>query len=331
MAMLFRILKQEAFSDAEEGAGARKFIVYFSTCAGVDYFYKVHLLLTLMTSIRADPPPLPQVLSALPSLASAGFSLHSLHGQQAPNRRSSTYTSFMELPSTTPGVLLCTDVAARGLDLPDVDVVIQVDPPVDPRVFSHRIGRTARAGRKGKAVVLLNKGREEGYVGAFASFWPSHSRRNDGAHRRPLVDFLNVRKIPLQKLKYLSNDPESTLAKESEALLQEFRKAIAKDRDLHERVRNLPFVPLPFCCLPPFVRSQGLKAFVSSIRSYTKHEASFLFRLQDVDLIGLAQSYGLLKLPKMPELKGKEKDVEARWKDAELDVRFFSPFPSFVY
>lgn len=146
MAMLFRILKQEAFSDPEEGAGARKFIVYFSTCAGVDYFYKV--------------------LSALPSLAAAGFSLHSLHGQQAPNRRSSTYTSFMELPPTTPGVLLCTDVAARGLDLPDVDVVVQVDPPVDPRVFSHRIGRTARAGRKGKAVVLLNKGREEGYVGA---------------------------------------------------------------------------------------------------------------------------------------------------------------------
>jgi len=67
---------------------------------------------------------------------------------------------------------------------------------------------------------------------------------------------------------------------------------------------------------------QGLKAFVSSIRSYTKHEASYLFRLQDLDMIGLAQSFGLLKMPKMPELKGKEKDVKERWNDAEIDVSF---------
>lgn len=154
--MLFRILRQEAFP-APEGAnggeaeipneGARKFIVYFSTCAAVDYFFKV--------------------LSAMPSLAKSGFSLHSLHGQQSPTRRSSTFAAFIALPPTTPGVLLCTDVAARGLDLPDVDVVVQVDPPVDPRAFGHRVGRTARAGRSGKAVVLLNKGREEGYVGAY--------------------------------------------------------------------------------------------------------------------------------------------------------------------
>jgi ATP-dependent RNA helicase DDX55/SPB4 len=56
-------------------------------------------------------------------------------------------------------------VAARGLDLPDVDVVLQIDPPMDPKVFSHRCGRTARAGRDGKAVVLLGKGKEEEYVG----------------------------------------------------------------------------------------------------------------------------------------------------------------------
>lgn len=56
-------------------------------------------------------------------------------------------------------------MAARGLDLPDVDVVIQFDPPVDPKAFSHRAGRTARAGRKGRAYVLLCEGREAEYVG----------------------------------------------------------------------------------------------------------------------------------------------------------------------
>ncbi len=56
-------------------------------------------------------------------------------------------------------VLFCTDVAARGLDLPDVEVVVQYDPPTDPKVFSHRCGRTARAGRRGRAIVMLHSGR----------------------------------------------------------------------------------------------------------------------------------------------------------------------------
>ena len=60
-------------------------------------------------------------------------------------------------------------MAARGLDVPDVDFVIQYDPPQDPKVFSHRCGRTARAGRGGKAIVFLTTGREEVYVGKYKS------------------------------------------------------------------------------------------------------------------------------------------------------------------
>lgn len=137
-----------------------KFIVYFATCACVDYFYRVRPFL-LIYLIRLTHPT--QILS---SLLPKSHSVYSLHGHIPPSARTSTLTSFGSHPSSSdsPSILLCTDVAARGLDLPSVDVVIQFDPPLDPKVFSHRCGRTARAGRDGRAWCLLLE-RERGYVG----------------------------------------------------------------------------------------------------------------------------------------------------------------------
>ena len=53
-------------------------------------------------------------------------------------------------------VLVATDVAARGLDIPEVSLVINFDIPPDPEYYVHRIGRTARLGRVGEAVTLIN-------------------------------------------------------------------------------------------------------------------------------------------------------------------------------
>ena len=53
------------------------------------------------------------------------------------------------------GILFCTDVAARGLDIPEVDWIVQYDPPDDPREYIHRVGRACRGESKNKGHALL--------------------------------------------------------------------------------------------------------------------------------------------------------------------------------
>jgi ATP-dependent RNA helicase DDX18/HAS1 len=76
-----------------------------------------------------------------------------IHGKQKQAKRT---TTFMEFSKAESGTLLCTDVAARGLDIPDVDWVVQFDPPDDPKEYIHRVGRTARGAEgRGKALLFL--------------------------------------------------------------------------------------------------------------------------------------------------------------------------------
>ncbi len=76
-----------------------------------------------------------------------------IHGKQKQQKRSTTFYEFSQLKD---GILLCTDVAARGLDIPQVDWIVQYDPPLDIREYIHRVGRTCRGyNAKGKALLIL--------------------------------------------------------------------------------------------------------------------------------------------------------------------------------
>ncbi|KAG9509096.1 putative ATP-dependent RNA helicase pitchoune, partial [Fragariocoptes setiger] len=76
-----------------------------------------------------------------------------LHGNQKQEKRTSIFSHFCKIES---GILLCTDIAARGLDIPKVDWIVQYDPPDDPKEYIHRVGRTARgADATGHALLIL--------------------------------------------------------------------------------------------------------------------------------------------------------------------------------
>jgi ATP-dependent RNA helicase DDX18/HAS1 len=115
------------FSFLKKMQKKKKVIVFCSSCHSVDYYVE------LLNYID------------LPVLG--------LHGKQKQQKRTNT---FFEFRNAERGILFCTDVAARGLDIPAVDWVIQFDPPDEPRGYIHRVGRTARGSNgRGRSLLFL--------------------------------------------------------------------------------------------------------------------------------------------------------------------------------
>ncbi|KAG1240304.1 hypothetical protein G6F68_017794 [Rhizopus microsporus] len=85
---------------------------------------------------KNEPEPVSQISTLL-----GEKSVFRLHGELNQQIRSETFSEFSKASA---GVLFCTDVAARGLDLPNVDRIIQYDVPTDLKDYVHRAGRTAR-------------------------------------------------------------------------------------------------------------------------------------------------------------------------------------------
>ncbi|KAH7093608.1 ATP-dependent RNA helicase HAS1 [Paraphoma chrysanthemicola] len=105
----------------------KKVIVFFSSCNSVKFYAEL--------------------------LNYIDLSVLELHGKLKQQARTNRFFEFCNAKS---GTLICTDVAARGLDIPEVDWVIQFDPPDDPRDYIHRVGRTARGSDgKGRSLMFL--------------------------------------------------------------------------------------------------------------------------------------------------------------------------------
>ncbi|CAO1629441.1 unnamed protein product [Parajaminaea phylloscopi] len=256
LAQLVRVLRYES-----QIKGTRKAIVFFSTCRQVEYFYKC--------------------LTSISDLSKEGVRIFSLHGKQEPKRRSAVFKSFVdEVPlgsgtAHSSSVLLCTDVASRGLDMPSVDLVIQFDPPTDPKAFQHRIGRTARAGQQGRAVCFLSNGSEESYV--------------DFVKLRGIVRSERYPCLVESADRTITASPDASLIDGSQDQGAERLASALRRNNLSDLANHDLFV----------------LALVSFVRAYGKHEARFIFPMKDLvaDIRALARSWGGVRLPRMGELK----------------------------
>uniref|UniRef100_A0A6P7GBS3 ATP-dependent RNA helicase n=1 Tax=Diabrotica virgifera virgifera TaxID=50390 RepID=A0A6P7GBS3_DIAVI len=214
-----------------ESKNLQKALLFLPTCACVDYWSHIF------------PYIVPKKLN-LPILA--------IHGKMKDKRKK----ILEKFRTADKALLLCTDVMARGIDIPEVDWVLQWDPPSNASAFVHRVGRTARQGNQGSALLLLLENEE-----AYVSFIETNQR---------------VKLHPVDNLA-----PDENI----EALREQIRDVLKKDRAIMEK---------------------ATQAFVSHIRAYSKHECSLLLKVKELPLGAVAATYGLLQLPKMPELKNRD-------------------------
>ncbi|KAF1334812.1 Atp-dependent RNA helicase, partial [Globisporangium splendens] len=118
----------------------QKTIVFLSTCRQVRFVHQVFC--------KLQP----------------GVPLLALHGKYKQGKRVEIYYEFLNKPAA---VLFATDIAARGLDFPQVDWVVQLDCPEDTANYIHRVGRTARYNKQGKALLTLLPSEVDGMTKAF--------------------------------------------------------------------------------------------------------------------------------------------------------------------
>lgn len=189
-----------------------------------------------------------------------------LYGQMEQPDRDKSLSTFKDKENA---ILVATDIAARGIDIPDVEWIIQFDAPQDPKMFIHRVGRTARIGNTGNAILFLREA-EDAYV-----------------------DYMTNQKVDMRETE-IEFDKDT-----AEEMLKKIRTHAMQTREFYEK---------------------GMRAMPSYARAYGEHKLKLLLIKKKVNFVDLGNSFGLVRLPAMPELKNDlEKVSEYNEKYAEFN------------
>ena len=272
-----------------------KALVFLSCADSVDFHYAA-LSRPTSKSASSSSSDLP-TLSPAPSIStspSPPVSLYKLHGSLTQPLRTSTLSHFSRTAS--PSILLCTDVASRGLDLPSVNLVIEYDPPFSRDEHLHRVGRTARAGRDGRACIFLMPGPEEGYVDILRSSFAEGKGRvkreeSEGVLKRT---FGNKDAGETAEKEEKGNMKEKTIIKG----LGEGRKE-GGGKQWEDRATEWQLELERWVLGERKITEMARKAYISHVRAYATHVVGErgMFDVKELLLGHLCKAFGLREMP----------------------------------
>ena len=216
-----------------------------------------------------------------------GIPLIHLHGKLKQQARLSMYTKFTQ---HSHAVLFATDIAARGLDFPGVDWVVQMDAPEDAETYIHRVGRTARYESGGKGLLFLLPSEEEGMTAAL-------KKKN-----------LTVNKIKIRQSK-------------TQDIQNQLQKLCFEDPEIKYLAQRVS------CSLHPvkIIWLTWRKAFVSYVRSVYLHKDKSIFKLEALPVDRFAESMGL---PGTPKIKFFSRELAKQKKNASREVEALKSKPT---
>ena len=201
-----------------------------------------------------------------------------LHGGMRQAERTAAFLDFSRAKGG--GVLLATDVAARGLDFPSLSAVVQFDPPGEASEYAHRVGRAGRAGEAGEAILLLLPSEAEGNGYGRAARLPPSAALACSAPRDPLPELdRGLARLPLPPPPPLGRRPR--FADEhpgARALAAGLLSAVSRDADL---------------------RAVAVAGFRASVRSYATFPAHLkpVCHVKRLHLGHVAHCFGLRDAP----------------------------------
>lgn len=255
-----------------------KTIIFMSCADSVDFHYE---LLRDPNKSESDSVPekdkelVSKTVSRaayITSAASPDVVIHRMHGSLSQPIRTATLRSFSACKS--PSVLITTDVSSRGLDIPSVDLVIEYDPAFSFDDHIHRVGRTARAGRSGEAVLFLLPGSEEGYIELLkASTNPTRQSYED-ILKKGLMSKLE---FPVETSAKITDD--QSYHDKAESMQLHFEQRLLEDHIRLELARN------------------GFKSHIRAYATHTRDERVH-FDLTQLHLGHIAKSYALREPPR---------------------------------
>ena len=261
----------------------RKVVVFLSCCDSVEY----HHTLLRMLLLKEDKDINGFDVLLKKNTEDDAFPIVRLHGNMKRGARREALNRFCR-KSNSKALLLCTDVAARGLNLPKVDWIAQFDPPHEVREYVHRVGRTARSGACGRSILFVSPSEIE-YISVLANQGLELTKLSTNA---VLAGMLSAEDKSLRS---------GTKARKN-ALINTMSRVQAKVESIIEKDDGAQIM--------------AVKAYRSHSRAYAAHpkESKTIFRVRALHFGHLAKTFGLKEPPSKfgDVLEQRRKEKEAK-------------------